>query len=118
MSEEIKPMVKIKLESLNDLARFASSTTSMGHITYVVHYIENNKHYYGVFIVYRDYYRLYGIPMFYYIEREKPLEGTYILFKTDEAGEHIEISKGTKPGWVAIPIVNITEKPKILFDKE
>lgn len=118
MSEEIKPMVRIKLETLNDLARFASSTASMGHITYVVHYVENDKHHYGVFIVYRDYYRLYGVPMFYYIESEKPLDGSYILFKADETGEHVEISKGTKPGWVTIPIVNIAKKPKILFGKE
>ncbi len=116
MSEQVKPMVKVKLQSINDLARFASSTTSMGHITYIVHFEENDKHVYGVFIVYRDYYRLYGVPMFYYIELEKPLSGKYILFKTDDAGEHLDIDDRTKPGWIAIPIINLTEKPRELLD--
>lgn len=111
----IKPVVKIKLRDLADLARFASTTASVGHTTYVIHYVEESQHIYGLFIVYRDYYRLYGVPMFYYITTEKPLEGNYILFRADDAGEHVEVREGSKPGWIAIPIVNLDEKPAYLL---
>ncbi len=107
----IRPVVMVKLDRLADLARFASTTASVGHTTYVIHYVEGSQHIYGLFIVYRDYYRLYGVPMFYYISTERPLDGNYILFRTDDAGEHVEVSRGSKPGWIAIPIVNLGEKP-------
>lgn len=110
-SGSIRPVIKVELEKIEDLARFASTTASVGHTTYIVHYEENGRHIYGLFIVYRDYYRLYGVPMFYYISLDKELEGDYVLFKADDAGERVEVSRGTKPGWLAIPIVNLREKP-------
>lgn len=112
--EEIEPMIPVKLNSLNDLARLASSTTALGHVTYIVHFPSNNKHYYGVFIVFRDYYKLYGLPMFYYIETERELAGNYILFRSDDAGETIEVAKGTKPGWIALPIINVSPDAPLL----
>ncbi|MEM2597582.1 MAG: hypothetical protein QXT50_02840, partial [Thermofilum sp.] len=71
-------------------------------------------HVYGVFIVFRDYYRLYGVPMFYYVISEKELPGNYLLYRSDESGEYVEVSKGIKPGYVAVPIVNLREKPQLL----
>ncbi len=109
---EIPKALKVKLESLEDLARFASSTATMGHTTYIVHYEEDDKHIYGVFIVYRDYFRLYGLPMFYYVKLDKKLEGKYILLKADERGERIISGDGPRPGWITIPIVNLKEKPR------
>jgi len=116
MDDSVKPVLKVKLERIEDLARFASTTFSVGHTTYIVHYSESGKHIYGLFIVYRDYYRLYGVPMFYYVVREKPLEGNYLLFRTDDSGEKVEISNGSKPGWVTIPIVNLAEKPPLILE--
>lgn len=104
---QIDTMIPVRLVSINDLARLASSTSALGHVTYVVHFTANSRHYYGIFIVFRDYYKLYGLPMFYYIETEKELPGHYILFRSDENGETIEIAKGTKPGYITLPIVNV-----------
>jgi hypothetical protein len=111
---KIERAIKVKVETLGDLARLASSATTLGHMVYIIHYEENSKHYYGVFIVFRDYYKMYGLPMFYYYETEKPLNGNYILFKMDDSGEQLEVAKGTKPGYITIPIVNFSKKPEIL----
>ncbi len=113
--QQLEPMMPIKLTSLNDLARLASSTSALGHVTYIVHFIRNGKHYYGVFVVFRDYYKLYGLPMFYYIEMDKELPGNYILFRSDDAGELVEVSRGTKPGYIALPIINLSpDNPQFL----
>ncbi|MCC6005506.1 MAG: cren protein [Thermofilum sp.] len=111
---KVEPALAVKVESLNDLARLASSATTLGHMTYIVHFEEDSKHYYGIFIVFRDYYRLYGLPMFYYYVTEKPLSGNYILFRMDDSGEELKVSKGTKPGYIVIPVVNVSEKPAVL----
>jgi len=106
-------MLPVRLTAISDLARLASSTSALGHVTYIVHFERGGKHYYGVFVVFRDYYKLYGLPMFYYVELDKELPGNYLLFRSDEAGEVVEISRGTKPGWIALPIVNLApENPQ------
>lgn len=107
-------MLALRLHSLGDLARLVGSTMSMGHPSYLVHFREGEKHVYGVFTVFRDYYRFYGIPMFYYVVSEKELPGNYLLYRSDEGGEYIEASRGIKPGYVAIPIVNLKERPRIV----
>lgn len=112
--EQIGRVIPLKLKTLNDLARLVGSTVTMGHPSYLVHFPEQGKHVYGVFIVFRDYYRLYGVPMFYYIVSEKELPGNYLLYRSDESGEYVEPSKGIKPGYVAVPIVNLREKPNLL----
>jgi hypothetical protein len=91
-------MIALRLRGLSDLARLVSGTMTMGHPTYIVHFTERGKHVYGVFIVFRDYYKQYGIPMFYYAVTDKELPGDYILFRSDEGGEYVEPYKGVKPG--------------------
>ncbi|ABL77940.1 hypothetical protein [Thermofilum pendens] len=116
-SEEVRvePILAVKLASINDLARLASSASTMGHVTYVVHFAETpERHIYGIFIVFRDYYKLYGLPMFYYIESKEELRGNYILFRSDDSGEQVEVSKGAKPGYIAIPIVNLAGRIPIV----
>ncbi|MGB9708700.1 cren protein [Infirmifilum uzonense] len=112
--KDIETMIPVKLSTLNDLARLAGSTSALGHVTYIVHFTAASKHYYGIFIVFRDYYKLYGLPMFYYIEFDKELPGNYVLFKSDEAGETVEVSKGTRPGFMALPIINIQPDTPLL----
>lgn len=113
-AEPMGRVIPLRLKDLSDLVRLVSSTASMGHPSYMVHFSDQGKHVYGVFIVFRDYYRLYGVPMFYYIVLEKELPGNYLLYRSDESGEYVEPSKGIKPGYIAVPIVNLKEKPRLL----
>jgi hypothetical protein len=117
-AERVGHMVPLRLRGLSDLARLVSGTMTMGHPTYIVHFVERGKHVYGVFIVFRDYYKHYGIPMFYYTVTDKELPGDYLLFRSDESGEYIEPYKGVKPGWVAIPVVHLKEKPRLIGELE
>lgn len=104
----------VEVQSLNDLARFAASMVALGQPVYVVHFKDGERHVYGVFAVYHDYYDLYGVPLFYYYSSNEELDGTYILIKAEEPKESVQVSYGTKPGWVAIPIVNLKSKPPLI----
>ncbi len=106
--------VNVKLRSLEDLARFASSLTTLGHGVYIIHFKRNNSNYYGIFTVFRDYYKYYGVPLFYYVETNDELDGNYLLVKVDEGGERVEVSKGTRPGWISIPIVSLEQAPEVV----
>lgn len=115
------PVVPVKLASVSDLVRMASSVAAAMQPTYIVRYRSNNgKVILGFLAVFRDYYNYYGIPMFYYVidEDEHFKEAKYVLVKLDETGERIEPSRTTKPGYIAIPIVNIENAPEFLLPKD
>lgn len=114
--KDIRPCIKIKVSSINDLARYAASIASSRPFstTCVLHFKENNKNIYGILAVFNDYYNLYGLPIFYYYETQEELKGNYILVKLDETSEKILISNGSKPGWLHIPIISLAEKPQFL----
>lgn len=108
---KLEPTTLVKVKSLSDLARFAASMSTLGQMIYVIHFEHGGKHVYGLFAVYHDYYDLYGLPIFYhYISNEK-LNGKYLLIKTEEGKEYVLVSEGSKPGWVAIPIISLDEPP-------
>ncbi|MEM0217325.1 MAG: hypothetical protein QXM73_01045 [Candidatus Nezhaarchaeales archaeon] len=112
MSErKIEPTTLIRVKSLNDLARFAASMSTLGQMIYVIHFEHEGKHVYGLFAVYHDYYNLYGLPIFYYYISNEKLNGKYLLIKTEEGKEYVLVSEGSKPGWVAIPIISLDEPP-------
>ncbi|MCS7374660.1 MAG: cren protein [archaeon GB-1845-036] len=111
---ELPSPVAIKVNDLEDLARFVASIAGLGQPTYILHFMLKGKHVVGLMAIYRDYYKYYGIPVFYYFESEKPIEGNYFLVKAEENREHVVISKGTRPGWIAIPIIRLKEKPIFL----
>ncbi len=113
-AKEIPKCISIKLRSLNDLARFASAMATLGHGTYIIHFEKNGKHFYGMYAVFRDYYKYYGLPLFYYIELKEALDGRYLIVHTDERGENIEVSRGTRPGRVSIPIIDLKVAPDIV----
>ncbi len=107
----------VRVASMNDLARLAASSVAMGQITYVVRIFKDEEVIYAVLAVFRDYYRLYGIPIIYYYvdtERKYPVDGNYLLVKADSEGEIVEIGKGGKPGYVVVPIINLAEIPDFL----
>jgi hypothetical protein len=101
----------VKLVSIADLARLASSMVSMGGSVYIVHFVHAGKHYYGLLATFRDYYKYYGVPLLYYVETLEPLKGKYIAVKMDESGEKVESIEGVRAGWICIPIVNLERKP-------
>lgn len=110
---KVEPSKKLRVVDMKDLARLVASTISMGQPIYLIHFIHNEKHYYGVLGVYNNYYDKYGLPLFYYYETDKPFNGKYLLVKMDEK-EEIVFSEGVKPGWIAVPIINLREKPEFI----
>ncbi|MCQ5361947.1 MAG: cren protein [Candidatus Verstraetearchaeota archaeon] len=104
---------KLEVEDIKDLARLVASTVSMGQPIYLVHFKHNEKHYYGVLGVYNNYYDKYGLPLFYYHVTDRAYNGRYVLVKMDER-EEISFAEGVKPGWIAVPIINLKEKPEFV----
>ncbi|HDI02025.1 MAG TPA: cren protein [Ignisphaera sp.] len=99
----------------------ASSVAAVMQPTYIVRYkSDNGKTILGFLAVFRDYYNYYGIPMFYYVvdEDDHFKEAKYILVKLDESGERVEPSRTTKPGYIAIPIINISSAARFLLPKD
>jgi len=107
-------VINIKLKNLKDLGRFAYSLISTGQTSYIIHYKKSGKNIYGILMIFRDYYKYYGIPMFYYISLDKPIEGTYLLVKVDDTGEIVKPSKSSRPGWIHIPIIELEKEPIFL----
>ena len=79
----------------------------------MVHFEHKGKHIYGILTVYRDYYKYYGVPIFYYFESDKKLDGKYILIKVSDK-EEVIVANGTRPGWIHIPIISLKEKPDLI----
>ena len=115
---EIEKAIPIKMNSLNDLVRLASSISTPQMTTYVLKFTVKDKLYLGILGVFRDYYKYYGLPVFYYYvvegeEKEKIMNANYIVISTDR--EHVEFSKNPKPG-LSIPLIGLAEKPLFLPD--
>jgi len=117
----IKELMPIKVKSLKDLARLAASVVMMGQSAYILKYVtDDGKIIFGFLAVFRDFYNLYGIPLLYYYvdDYKESLDGNFILVKTEERGERVEVSKGgSRPGWISIPLISLAEKPAF-FPKE
>jgi len=118
VSEQNERLVPVRVSSIHDLARIAATIISLGQPAYLVRYSnDDGKKIYGIIAVLRDYYKLYGLPMlYYYVDSNQLGEGNYLLVKVDDQGEHVEVSKGTKPGWIAVPIIDLAEKPAFFPD--
>ncbi len=108
---KIESTTLVKVKSLSDLARFAASMSTLGQMIYIIHFEHEGKHVYGLFAVYHDYYNLYGLPIFYHYISEEKLSGKYLLIRTEENREYVTVSEGSRPGWIAIPIINLDEPP-------
>jgi len=106
----------LRLKNMSDLARFAASVASLGRPIHVLSFKLEGRFVYGVLAVFHDYYKYYGVPVFYYVDSDKELEGNYILVKVEEREEKVSISKGIKPGWVSIPIIRLESPPPFLAE--
>jgi len=115
--EKISKVIGMRVVSIRDIARFAVSLASLGQAPYVIKFRKNNRIIYGLLAVFRDYYKFYGLPLLYYYvarEQEDVKDKHYILVKSDETGEKVEFAEGTRPGWIAIPIMELKIVPRFL----
>jgi hypothetical protein len=112
---DVEKVMAVKVTSINDLARMAATIVSMGQSTYVLRYVDGGKTVYGLLAVFRDYYKFYGLPMFYYyVEEGEDRTYKYLLLRSDETGENVILAKGPKPGWIMVPIIDVVEAPGFL----
>ncbi|MCE4628415.1 MAG: cren protein [Desulfurococcales archaeon] len=113
---EVPPAVVVRVRSLGDLVRLAASLAGRMIVMPVYrHPREGGGHVYYVQMMYRDYYKYYGLPIIYYYEDEgddlPPDKAKYIVAKTDEAGERIQVTDRARTGWIVIPVINLEEPP-------
>ncbi len=110
-------VVPLKTKTLNDLIRLAAATAGPQGMTYILKFHdEKGRLVLGVLGVFRDYYKYYGVPMFYYYVvddsiRENVEDSNYIIVSTGE--ERIEFSKHPKPG-LSIPLIHLASKPAFI----
>ncbi len=116
----LAPVVAVKLSSVRDLVRMASSVAMTVQSTYILRFRKNGRTILGFLAVFRDYYNYYGVPMFYYAfdDEEAFSNANYVLVKLDERGERIEPSTTSRPGYVTIPIINVEKLPPFLENLE
>ncbi|MEM1628234.1 MAG: hypothetical protein QXP02_06060 [Desulfurococcaceae archaeon] len=115
MDEKVIP---IKTSSFNDLVRLAASTMIPHQLTtYMIKFKHKDKIVIGLLGVFRDYYKYYGIPVFYYYTFDSNdiavIEANYVILHTDRDG--FELSKNPKPG-ITIPLINLAERPMFIPD--
>lgn len=118
---EVPPAVAVRVKSLGDLVRLAASLAGRMIVMPVYRYpMKGGGHVYYLQMMYRDYYKYYGLPIIYYYEDAEdglpPEKAKYIIAKTDEAGERIEVTDRARTGWVVIPVINL-EGPPSFFQR-
>lgn len=115
--EEIKKVLAIKVNSLNDLVRLAMTYAGpTSQSVFLLKFWDKNKLIVGMLGLFRDYYKFYGLPILYYhicSEEEilKIKDSNYIIISTD--GERLEFSRTPRPG-MSIPLIYLAEKPPII----
>lgn len=116
---EIEKVVPIKMNSLQDLVRLAATISSPQSMMYILKFKNSNGNVVlGVLGIFRDYYKYYGVPIFYYYvvggdDAEKVMNSNYIVISISD--EKIEFTKHPKPG-SSIPMITLAEKPPFLPD--
>ncbi len=109
--------IRVRVKSINDLVRMAASSIAMGQPTYILRCEREGKTIYGIMAVFRDFYKYYGIPLFYYVIDDSnavPKEANYALLRSSDSEEKIEFSKAAKTGYVVVPIINVADMPDFL----
>jgi len=110
--------IVIRVSGLGDIARLASTLASRMFVMPVYRYRGDSGVIYMIQTIYKDYYKYYGLPIIYYYIHEggEPDNVKYILARADETGERVELSDRTRTGWIAIPVINLEEKPPYMPD--
>lgn len=113
----VKKVLSLRVKNLGDMARVAATSITMGQPSYFIRFETRGRVLLGMLAVFRDFYTLYGVPLFYYIEcggDEGCRSSPYVAFKVDEMGESVEYSNSNKPGMVMIPVVDLEEAPPFI----
>jgi len=118
MEGSIEKVVPVRVGSLGDLVRLAASISVPQGSSYILRFDREGKIVLGILGVFRDYYKYYGIPIFYYYiaegrEAEELMNTNYIIASLSE--EKFEFSKHPKPG-ITIPLIRLAEKPAFIPD--
>ncbi|MBM1154656.1 hypothetical protein DRN94_002110 [archaeon] len=116
--EEVRvEVVPVRVRELRDLARAVAAIASFGstplQMPLILHFERDGQHVYGTVVTLHAFRSYHGLPVFLYLETDSPLEGNYVLVRTDTdtRKEELEIAYAIKRGWLAIPIINLAEKP-------
>jgi len=113
----LRKVLPLRVKRVEDMARIAAASISMGQPSYFIRLAQGDRVILGMLAVFRDYYSLYGVPLFYYIEcggDEGCVKSSYVAFKLDELGESVEYTNSNKPGTVMIPIIELAEPPSFI----
>ncbi|MCE4622980.1 MAG: hypothetical protein F7B19_06690 [Desulfurococcales archaeon] len=114
-ADSVGEAISVRVESLEDLVRLASSLAGRMVVMPVYRFKTSKGAVYFLQMMYKDYYRCYGLPVIYYYLREgDDLEASrvkYIIARADESGEKVEVTDRVRPGWIAVPVINLAEKP-------
>jgi hypothetical protein len=118
MGESLEKVVPVKLGSLADLVRLAAAISMPQGASYILRFETGDKVVLGILGVFRDYYKYYGIPVFYYYiaegkEAEDLKNTNYIVASLSE--DRFELSKHPKPG-LTIPLISLAAKPDFIPD--
>lgn len=118
---DIEKVVTVRVTGLADLARLAVAPAAHFMVMPVYRFKWRGRVVYMVYLSFKDYYKMYGVPLVYYytrpVEEDVPDDiAKFLLVKVDEFGERVEISGSSKTGYVSIPIINLAEKPVFIPD--
>ncbi len=113
MEEKLNKVKPVKVKTPEDLARLLGTFVAFGRGVYVIRFECNNKYYCGVLSVIKDYYKLYGLPLFYYTECEN--KGKYLVLRKDSSGKEVfEYGEEIRTNALCIPIVDLSEVPDFI----
>lgn len=114
-ADRVGEAISVRVESLEDLVRLASSLASRMVVMPIYRYRIEGGAVYFLQMMYKDYYRCHGLPViYYYVSKDAERESKsakYIIARADESGERVELTDRVRPGWIAVPIINLAEKP-------
>ncbi len=117
-ASSVGPAQAIRVETLADLVRLASALAGRMVIMPVYRVKGEAGSLWFLQMMYKDYYRCYGLPIIYYYFMEGdsrgPEEARYVLVRGDETGEKLEVSSRTRAGWIIVPVINLAEAPGYL----
>jgi len=118
MSDEVvlKPVIKLKLASMNDLVRMAffNAAARNGGLNFLTYKDEKSKKWFvGVLQVLGGYFDFRGMPMFFYVELDElPDDANFIKFTAKEKEKWGYGSATLEPAkWNYLPLIRLAEKP-------
>ena len=115
---KVEPALVVRVSSLGDLVRLAGTLASRMIVMPVYRVRVEGGSVWFLQMMYKDYYKYYGIPVVYVYfwegDDRPPSKTKYILAKSDETGEKIEVSDRTRGGWLVVPVINLDGLPEFI----